>query len=84
MWDFEMEEARVKVDSKGRIRIPPEMREGLGEVVALRRTPDGILVSPESKSKDFFEGFRSTLLSNPPRTGKPENWSPGRMKEVWK
>ncbi|MEN3062081.1 MAG: hypothetical protein ABC595_03115 [Candidatus Methanosuratincola petrocarbonis] len=53
-----------------------------GRVVALGRTPDGILVSPGVESKDFE--FRAVLLSDPPRTGKPENWSPSRMKEIWK
>lgn len=79
-----MEIARVKVDSKGRIRIPPEMLEGFGGTVILRKTPDGIVVSPGEGDRDFFEEYRAVLLSAPQRTGKPENWSPEKMKGIWK
>ncbi len=79
-----MEIARVKMDSKGRIRIPLEMREGLGETVVLKKTPGGIIVSPGGGSPDFLEEYRAMLLSDPPRTGQPENWPPEKMKAIWK
>lgn len=76
-------QARVKVDSKGRICIPPEMREELGDVVILKKTPEGFAIIP-GKPVDFFEEFRETITSNPPRTGDPENWPPSKMKGIWR
>lgn len=79
-----MEIARVKMDLKGRIRITPEMREGLGVTVVLKKTPGGIFVSPGGGAPDFLEEYRAMLISDPPRTGQPENWSPEKMKAIWK
>ncbi|MEM4658146.1 MAG: AbrB/MazE/SpoVT family DNA-binding domain-containing protein [Candidatus Methanosuratincola sp.] len=74
----------VKMDSKGRTRIPPEMREGLGGTVEPKNTPKGIIVSPAEESPEFLEEYRTTLLSDPPKTGQPENWSSERIKAIWK
>ena len=75
-------ELRLKIDSKGRVCIPPELREEMGDVVIIRKTSEGFLVVP-GKSKDFLEEFRETITSEPPRTGKPENWHPSKMKAIW-
>ncbi|MFQ6094860.1 MAG: AbrB/MazE/SpoVT family DNA-binding domain-containing protein [Candidatus Bathyarchaeia archaeon] len=74
---------RLKVDSKGRICIPLELRKEIGDVVILRRTPEGFIIVP-GKPVDFIEEFRKTVTSEPPRTGKPENWPPSRMKAMWR
>jgi len=77
-----MSEVQLKIDSKGRLCIPPEIREQIGRVALLKKTPEGFLIVP-TKSKGFFEEFRRIITSEPPRTGKPENWSPSKMKAVW-
>ena len=76
-------EVQSKVDSKGRITIPPELRKEIGDTVVLRETPEGIMIIP-GKAVDFIEEFQKTITSEPPRTGKPENWPPSRMKAVWR
>lgn len=75
-------ELRLRMDSKGRICIPLELREEIGDVVILKRTPEGFVIVP-GKRVDFMEEFRKTVTSDPPRTGEPENWPPSRMKAVW-
>jgi bifunctional DNA-binding transcriptional regulator/antitoxin component of YhaV-PrlF toxin-antitoxin module len=77
-----MEEVQLKMDSKGRICLPSEIREEMGDIVVATRTPKGILIRP-SKRKDFIEEFRRVITSEPERTGEPENWSPEKMKEIW-
>ena len=36
----------VKIDSKGRICIPAELREVLGDTATIKKTPEGILLIP--------------------------------------
>jgi len=76
-------DVQLRVDSKGRICIPPELRKEIGDVVVLKETPEGLLLVP-GKATDFVEEFRKTVGSEPPRTGKPENWPPSRMKLMWR
>ncbi len=78
-----MDEAIVKVDSKGRICVPPDFREELGGVVILRKTRKGILLSP-GKDRNFTDEFRKAILSEPRRTGIPENPPAREMKAIWK
>ena len=78
-----MEEALVKVDSKGRICIPHEFREELGDVVILRKTKKGILLSP-GEAQDFMDEFHRVMLAEPRRTGIPENPPAKEMKAIWK
>lgn len=73
----------VRVDSKGRICLPSEFREELGEVFAIKKIQSGLLLIP-GKPKDFLEEFRKIVTTEPTRTGKPENWSPSRMKGIWR
>jgi len=72
-----MEEVELKVDSKGRIRIPAEIREQIGDVIILRKTTEGYLLVP------FLDDFKKVVSSKPRRTGKPECWSPEQMKSIW-
>jgi len=62
--------------------IPPELREEMGDFVIIRKTSEGFIVVP-GRPKDFLEEFRETIASDPPRTGKPENWRPSKMKAIW-
>lgn len=78
-----MQQAHVKVDSKGRICIPHEFREELGDVVILKRTRKGILLS-SGEARDFMDEFRKVILSEPRRMGVPENPPPQEMKAIWK
>ncbi len=79
-----MATVKLRMDSKGRICIPPEIREEIGETTLLKRTPAGFLIAPGGKGSNFLEDFREAILSALPRTEKPENWSPSRMKAVWR
>jgi len=73
----------VKVDSKGRICIPAEIRAEIGDTALIKKTPRGYLLLP-GKQKDFLEEFKKLITSEPHRTGKPECWPPEKMKAIWK
>ena len=72
----------VKIDSKGRICIPAEIRDQIGNFITLKKTPEGFLMLP-GKRQDAVEELRKIINSKHPRTGKPENWSPEKMKSIW-
>ena len=72
----------VKIDSKGRICIPAEVRSELGDSVILKKTPEGFMLIP-GKHKDAAEELQRLINSKHQRTGKPENWSPEKMKGIW-
>jgi bifunctional DNA-binding transcriptional regulator/antitoxin component of YhaV-PrlF toxin-antitoxin module len=77
-----MEEVHLKIDSKGRLCIPAEIREEIGDVAILKKTSKGYLIVP-GKKEDFLEEFRKLITSEPRRTGKPEFWPPSKMKDIW-
>ena len=77
-----MEEVNLKVDSKGRICIPAEIRELIGGTATLKKTSAGYLLLP-GKQKDAIEELHKIITSKHPRTGKPENWSSEKMKSIW-
>ena len=79
---WEKMEQTVKVDSKGRICIPAEIREEIGDTATLKKTPEGYLIIP-GKRQDPVEELRKIITSKHRRTGKPENWSPEKMKTIW-
>ena len=78
-----MEEIQLKVDSKGRVCIPAEIREQIGDLAVLKKTTKGYLLLP-GKKKDFLEEFRRVITSEPRRTGKPKLVSPEEMKSIWR
>ena len=49
----------------------------------LKRTEEDLILIP-GKPMNFLDEFRRIIASNPPRTGKPENWPSSRMKAVWR
>ncbi len=75
----------VKLDSKGRVRIPSEFREALGDMgtVSIRKVREGLLIAP-GRPQNFLEEFRKVIMSEPPRVGIPENWPPERIKAIWR
>ncbi len=77
----------VKVDSKGRILLPPSLRDELdlepGDVVSLRRTKAGVVLARGGKT-DYMSRFRRMLETPPKRLGKPLNPGPSKMKRIWK
>jgi len=73
---------KLKVDSKWRILLPREIRSELGDVVILERTEEGFTLR-RGRSISFLEEFKEVITSEPPRSGKPENWPPSRMKGIW-
>lgn len=77
-----MQQVHLKIDSKGRLCIPPEIREQIGDSAILKKTSEGFLIVP-GQPRSFLDDFRKVITSEPPRTGKPENWSPSKMKTVW-
>ncbi len=78
-----MEEVHLKIDSKGRLCIPPEIREQVGETAILKKTDKGYLILP-GKKVDFQEEFRKIITSPPKRKGKPKIATPEEMKTTWK
>jgi len=74
---------QLKIDSKGRLCIPAEIREQIGEVATLKKTPEGYLIVPGKKT-DFLEEFRKVITSKPRRRGKPKLLSPEEMKAIWR
>ena len=81
VWE-KMEQVNLKVDSKGRICIPAEIREEIGNTATLKKTPEGYLIIP-GKRQDAVEELHNIIISKHRRTGKPENWSPQKMKSIW-
>ena len=77
-----MEGVELKMDSKGRICLPPDIREEMGDTVIAIRTPNGLLITP-GKREEFIEEFKRVITTEPERTGVPENWPPEKMKEIW-
>jgi len=73
----------VKVDSKGRICIPAEIRDKIGEIAVIKTTPNGILITP-GKKEDFIETFNKMITSEPKRKGKPKLATPEEMKSIWR
>jgi len=76
-------ETAATIDAKGRILIPPEFREGLGDHIVIRKTEAGVILVPGRKEERVAE-FLKVLESEPRRTGKPTNPGPERIKSVWK
>jgi len=77
----------ARIDSKGRILLPPGLRSELdlepGDSVSLKRTRVGLVVTPARK-RDYLSKFRELIETPPKRTGKPRNPSPSKMKKIWK
>jgi bifunctional DNA-binding transcriptional regulator/antitoxin component of YhaV-PrlF toxin-antitoxin module len=79
-WDMEK---TSRLDSKGRLVIPPDLREGLGDHIVIRKTEAGIILAP-GKKEDRVTEFLNILESEPERTGKPGNPGPDKIKSIWK
>jgi bifunctional DNA-binding transcriptional regulator/antitoxin component of YhaV-PrlF toxin-antitoxin module len=77
-----VDDITLKVDSKGRICLPAEIRKELGNVVILKKTSKGYLLIPDKQAK-FQEEFRALIHRKHRRTGKPAFSSPSEMKKIW-
>jgi bifunctional DNA-binding transcriptional regulator/antitoxin component of YhaV-PrlF toxin-antitoxin module len=78
-----MEQVHLKVDSKGRVCIPSQIRDEIGDTAILKKTPQGYLLLP-GKPADFLEEFRKVISAKPKRKGKPRLVSPEEMKSAWR
>jgi len=77
------EQVNLKIDSKGRICLPAEIREEIGNTATIKRTPQGFLLIP-GKREDFLQEFKELITSEPKRRGKPKLATPEEMKSVWR
>jgi AbrB family looped-hinge helix DNA binding protein len=77
----------AKIDSKGRILLPPALRSELdlepGDTVSLKKTREGVVVTRGGKA-DYKSRLKQMLETPPPRLGKPLNPPPSKMKKIWK
>ena len=68
-----MDDVELKMDSKGRICLPPDIREEMGETVIATKTPKGILLRAGRRGVSSRSLTRSSPLSlsglGSPRTG---------------
>jgi bifunctional DNA-binding transcriptional regulator/antitoxin component of YhaV-PrlF toxin-antitoxin module len=78
-----LEQAHLKIDSKGRLCIPPEIREQIGDTAILKKTSEGFLIVP-GKPVDFLEEFSRVISTEPKRKAKPKLTSPKEMKSIWR
>ena len=76
-------QVNLKIDSKGKMCIPAEIREQIGNTATLKKTPQGFLIVP-GKPEDFLEEFKKLITSEPKRKGKPKLATPEEMKSVWR
>ena len=76
------EQVTLKIDSKGRMCIPAEFREEIGDAAIMKKTPQGFLIVP-GKQEDFIEAFNKMITSEPKRKGKPKLATPEEMKSIW-
>ncbi len=77
------EQVTLKIDSKGRICIPAEFREEIGNAAVMKKTAGGFLIVP-GKQEDFIESFNKMITSEPKRKGKPKLATPEQMKSAWR
>ena len=77
------EQITLKIDSKGRMCIPAEIRQQIGNAATLKKTPQGFLITP-GKQEDFLAEFKKLISSEPKRKGKPKLATPEEMKSVWR
>ena len=78
----------AKLDSKGRISLPREIREMVGDVVEMKPVGNNRVLLQRadvrmSKKKNETADFIELNDKEPKRTGKPENPSPNEMKSIW-
>ncbi len=78
-----MEEVNLRIDSKGRLCIPAEIREEIGDVATLKKTSKDYLIIP-GKQTDFQEEFRKLIHTEPKRRGKPKLATPEEIKAIWR
>ena len=77
------EQVTLKIDSKGRMCLPAEIREKIGDAATIKETSEGYLIIP-GKTEDFIESFNKLITSEPKRKGKPHLASPEEMKSIWR
>lgn len=77
------EQVTLKIDPKGRICIPAEFREEIGDAAIMKKTAEGFLIIP-GKPENFIESFNKMITSEPKRKGKPKLATPEQMKSAWR
>jgi hypothetical protein len=76
-----MKQLAVKADSEGKILLPLQVQKELGNIMTLKKTPKGYLLT----SKQYVANEKLEKIINSPhcRTGIPHNVNPEEMKSIW-
>lgn len=73
----------TKIDERGRVTIPQEVREALGlkpdEKLVIERSEEGILLRPQMSEKEFREKLEGCITE----ANQVLRLSPERLKEIW-
>jgi len=78
----------AKLDAKGRVSLPKEIREVVGDVVEMKTIGNNSVLLQRAdirinKRKNETVDFVKLNDKEPKRTGKPENPTPKEMKSIW-
>ncbi len=78
-----IEMGKIRVDGRGRITLPCEIRDAVGLApgmeVTVQKTEKGILVRPGISKEDFIKGLKSCITKK--NQAAPVN--PLKLKKIW-
>jgi hypothetical protein len=77
----EIEQFTVKIDPEGKILLPKQVQNALGNTLTLKKTAKGYILT--SKQYIANEKLKKIITGTHRRTGKPHNATPKEIKSIW-